>query len=367
MIQTYDIIVIGGGYRSILGAYCAARQGRKTALLERGPSLGGFMSPIKWGEFYIDKGPQFFDNFERGDMELMSEMLDGDIMEDIGFTYASYRDGTLTRDFALPDWRNLGADKAARILSDLLALRVKNPSPNFDNFGDLISFDGGSILEEPLRQMCRKFLRAEPETLSLRTQTLITFLGRKVLFDNETSMNLKKSPLLDGFLAAQKVSIGEERFNLYPKGSSLETVRLAMVEGLKRVGVDIVTNAEINTDDLASGTLAVNGDTYAFGELFMGTDVRDSEAFLFGTTNVLEHTHALPEIFHCYVVPQTSIDEAFYTVDYDDTHFGARLTNFSNYMGCVDKDGFGVFCVEEPIEKKWPALGQARHKSSCDF
>ena len=72
-IQSYDYLVVGGGFRSIVGAYALAKKGYKVNC-GAGPSLGGFMSPVKWRQYWIDKGPQFFDNFEK-DAEFLSDMF----------------------------------------------------------------------------------------------------------------------------------------------------------------------------------------------------------------------------------------------------------------------------------------------------
>ena len=85
--RQYDWLVVGGGFKSLVAAYSMARQGQSVLLLERDKALGGFMAPMKWGEFWIDKGPQFFENFEDADLSFMTEMVGEDVFEDIGFKY----------------------------------------------------------------------------------------------------------------------------------------------------------------------------------------------------------------------------------------------------------------------------------------
>ncbi len=83
----YDALIVGGGFKSIAAAYGLARQGNRVALIEQGKQIGGFLAPIFWDGYWIDKGPQFFDNFEPQDVSLIAEMIGSDAMQDIGFQY----------------------------------------------------------------------------------------------------------------------------------------------------------------------------------------------------------------------------------------------------------------------------------------
>ena len=355
MNKTYDWIVIGGGFRSMVAAYALAKSGNTVAIVERARTLGGFLSPIKWGEFWIDKGPQFFDNFESNDVEFFNEMIETGHLQDIGFSYSSYMNGKKTDGFAIPDWRSFGAEFSRNTFVELLQLQLDRRDQGVapaepDSLAELIALDGGEALSGPLHGFCEKFLRQPASKLNVRAGSLVSFLGRKLLFDQDTSLDLKKSPLIDDFLAAQKVQVGETRYNLYPKGNSLENVRLAMVQALERSGVETLLETAVTDIDIAANELQTNSGNFGFGHLFWGCDIRDTEAALSKDTPIMANTHILPEIFHCFVVPADKVDDALYMVDYDCNHLSVRMTNFCNYMGHTDEDGNGVICVEQPID-----------------
>lgn len=363
--RQYDWLVVGGGFKSLVAAYSMARQGQSVLLLERDKALGGFMAPMKWGEFWIDKGPQFFENFEDADLSFMTEMVGEDVFEDIGFKYASYLNGHKTDGFAIPDWRSYGADFCSTVFSDLLAKHVGAPVSDMSSFQDVLTADGGAELAEKLSQMTHKFLRRDAKALSLHARKMATFVGRKLLFDQDTSVDLKQSPLLDGLLAAQKKVVTETRYNLYPRGSNLETVRDAMERAVREAGVDVVLDCGDINIDAATHVCSHAGGRAQYGRAFFGCDPRAAEQMLFGTDTLLTHTHMLPEVFHCFTVPSDSLDEAYYLVDYEPAHRATRMTNFSNYMTAYDDEGYGVFCVEEPIDAgsaEWdrPDLHQAQ-------
>lgn len=347
-----DVLVVGGGFKSVAAAWGYAKQGLSVALTEAGPKIGGFMSPIRWDEHWIDKGPQFFDNFEPQDVALMEEMIGPDVMEEVGFEYGSYLGGRLNEDFAIPDWQALGEDVALEIFEGLFEDRIRRRGkvPDFGSLDDVLSFDGGAVLHDRMRALTRKFLRRDAQEVSPRATNMITFVGRKKLFDQDLSMDLKRSPMLDGMLAARKVAVGEARSNLYPKGASLEVVRVALEEALERAGVRVLTETRLE-DFEPSGVARGNGTEVHFGRVFFGTDIREAEGILTGGASIAERTHILPEIFHCFVVPVESVARPYYVVDYDTDHRSSRITHFLHYMGCVDDTGHGVICVEEPVDK----------------
>ena len=351
-MNKFDVLVVGGGFRSIVAAWGLARQGERVALVEVGTKIGGFMSPINWDGYWIDKGPQFFDNFEPQDVELMRQIVGPDIMEEVGFEYGSFIGGTLNCDFAIPDWQALGEDMALEAFQGLFKDRVcqNGEVPAFNTLDDLLEYDGGPTLYPYLARLTQKFVRRDADEVSPRAASMVSFLGRKKFFDQDTSVNLKKSPLLDGFLAAKKVSVGEERANLYPRGSSLETVRRALEDALEKAGVTVFTETTLSEFDGAAGIARGEGIEIEFGRVFFGTDIRDSEKILTGGRTIADNTHALPEIFHCFVVPADSVADPYYVVDYDPDHLTSRITSFCNYMGCVDDEGNGVICAEEPVD-----------------
>ncbi len=338
----------------MIAAYALAKQGHSVLLVEAMSKLGGFMSPIRWRDFWIDKGPQFFDNFEDNDRAFFDEMVGADLLESIGFSYASFMNGKKTDNFAIPDWRTRGPDFAKAAFADILADRIANPDPAnpLKDISDVVMRDGGVALNAELSQLVRKFLRRTPEELGTAAGHMMTLFGRKLFFDQDVSINLKQSPLLDGILAAEKATVGETRYNLYPRGTSLETIRLAMEGALKRVGVDVKMETQIKALDGHARICTFEEGSVGYEQIFFGGDCRETEKQLLGTDALSQNTHLLPEIFHCFVVPTAAVDDAYYLIDYDPNHLSTRMTNFCNYMDARDSDGNGVICVEQPVDRE---------------
>ena len=152
-------------------------------------------------------------------------------------------------------------------------------------------------------------------------------------------------------MAAEKATVGETRYNLYPRGTSLETIRLAMESALKRAGVDVKMDTVIQSLDGQARVCTFADGPVGYDQIFFGGDCRDTEKLLLGTSTLSENTHLLPEIFHCFVVLTAAVDDAYYLIDDDTDHLSTRITNFCNYMDARDADGNGVICVEQPVDR----------------
>ena len=63
------MVVVGGGFRSLIAAYSLANKGNSVCIIEKSNEIGGFFLPIKWENYNIDKGPQFFDSFDLKDWD----------------------------------------------------------------------------------------------------------------------------------------------------------------------------------------------------------------------------------------------------------------------------------------------------------
>lgn len=352
MKTEFDWLVLGGGFRSIVAAYGLAQQGKSVVMVEKSNKIGGFLAPIPWGDFWIDKGPQFFDNFEDADVELMQDMLGQGVMQDIGFSYSSYLAGQRDDRFAIPVWQSLGEEFAKNAYNSLFASRVlerQTPPDLSGTFSEYLDFDGGAGLSEQMHAMTQKFLQIEANVLSPRAGLAAPFLGRKVFFEEELSAALKKSPPLDDILAAPKASSGETRYNLYPKGQNLEVVRQKLEKRLIALGVTILKETELASWDHETKTVHLNTCSLKANKLFLGPDLKDCESLFFGTRKVSDKTHVLAEIFHCFTVPIEDVHSSYYVVDYDLNHLSTRMTNFCHYTGSAKKDGIGIFCVEQPV------------------
>lgn len=354
MKRETDYLVVGGGFRSIIAAYCLARDGARVALVERGNMLCNILSPIMWGDHRIDRGPQFFDSMDASDVAFFEEMLGEGMLTNIGYSYASFLNGRLTDDFALPDWRTLGDDVTHRIFAELLRSGIAGHKPDEaepqDDFAALLRSEGGPTLYPYLERLCQKFLCMPPQKLSPKAAEYVTFTGRKLLFDPDISADLKRSGIIDDVIAGPRKARQEDNFSLYPASGNMEDVRLAMEAALRKVGVELIFNSCNDALNVENQIFTMEDSELHYATLVATCDAREAEELLFGERSLFNATFELPKLFHCFLVPKQHIHDVHYAVNFDQHHKCSRVTNMGSYADPKDESDHGVLIAEQPVE-----------------
>ena len=346
MSNSYNFVIQGTGFRSIFAAMYLANKGKKVCLIDRGGEIYSFLKPFVWNGYILDKGPQYFDDFRMSDWELLNELLDGDYFQDIGFSYGSFANGNLSTDFAIPVWNHFSDLNLDDVFDDLIISRKENYD-KFEHFDEYLKFDGGSKLYQHLRMFTEKFLIKDSSELSAVTKNIIPFCGRKVLFDNKKSMQLKQDQFYDNVLAAKKKDVDSDRYNLYPKSTNNEDIRLALEKALKRLNVDLYLQCEIEELSHKKNEMKLNdGSKFKFEKVFLADNIQNTENYFFKTEKISNNIFKLPKIFFIFKIKKNSFLNRNYIVNYDLNHISTRITNFSNYSNLEREND--VICVEAP-------------------
>jgi hypothetical protein len=347
-----SVLIVGGGFRSLIAAIGYSRQGFKVVIVEKSKKLGGFMSPIPWKNYWLDKGPQYFDNFSKDDLEFMEDLIGKNKLTDIDFKYSTFMDGNKTDGFAIPDWRCKGnefcVDVFDEIIKNLYLSENNSETKANKNLLHYLTTSFGKKLGRELDEICKKMLTVSSIELSIEALKMVTFGGRALLFNEEKSKILKTSPLLDDCIAVQKKSSGSNQYNLYPFGSNLESIRIELDKAIKNSEINVIYDSSIEKICPQKKSVSISGKDFHFDQIFLGIDCRDAEEILLGTKNLLNETTIVPEIFHFIELKENYKSDSYYTMNYSQKHRVSRVTNFHNYLG---NDGklVPVLCAEEPI------------------
>lgn len=345
------VLVVGGGFRSLIAAISYARKGFNVTVIEKDKKLGGFMSPIPWNNYWLDKGPQYYDNFSKEDFLFLETVIGKNILHDIDFKYSTYANGKKTNGYAIPDWRSYGVDFCSKVFREILEIVAVNKnlkSKSNCNLLQTLSSNYGPSLTKELEIICKKMLTINAEKLSTEALKMVTFGGRALLFDDQQSAVLKTSPILDNFIAGSKKSIGNEQLNLYPYRSNLETVRLAFEKVVEKEKINVFLQSSIQEVNFIKKNVTISGSEYFFDKIFFGIDGRETEKILFNTEELSTKTTSVPEIFHFIELKESHKSNSHYTMNYSKNHRTSRITNFYNYLG-NDGQLVPILCAEEPI------------------
>jgi protoporphyrinogen oxidase len=193
-------------------------------------------------------------------------------------------------------------------------------------------------------------LQTKPEDASQKLNNLVSFTGRKKLFDQEKSMKLKENKFFDEILAAKKKYVGEPRYNLYPKSGNLEDIRLAIEEALISNNVEIILNQEIENIDLKENNIILaNNRSINFDNIVFADNIAKTEAAFKKSKKISEKTFALPQVFYFMEVDKKQLPKFNYIMNYDLSHISSRFTNFGNYASPFDRNT-GIVCAEVPTK-----------------
>lgn len=341
-----DVVVIGGGFKGMMTAYGLRKKGLDVVIVEKGKLLGGFMAPIRWRELEVDKGPQYLDGINDSQKAILDEIMDGyEPLSSLDFSYSSFWNGVLTSGFAIPDYRSLPLQERAQILYETIANSGCSNNPN--TISDMY-FEVEPQTWKHIDRWCKKFLLSPAIELSPLNTRFSTFFGRKLLLDNETSIQLKLSPFLDGLLAAQKNSLEHGTYNLYPKGRSLGYFRSAFEQKLIENGVAVELESEVLEVSYSDKHLELKLDknrAITAKRLYCAGPVESTEMLLLGDDTLKHFIYPVSQVFYLLEMAYES-NLPFYVMNYDDVSV-ARITNFSKYAG-KGEGGRSVICVEVP-------------------
>ena len=60
-----DYLILGSGFRPCIAALMASKSGYSVALVDDQETVCKFIKPGSWNGYALDKGPQYFDNFNK--------------------------------------------------------------------------------------------------------------------------------------------------------------------------------------------------------------------------------------------------------------------------------------------------------------
>ena len=345
-MNLYDAAVIGGGFKGMMAAYGLIKQGMSVCIIDKSRQLGGFMSPMQWQGTDIDKGPQYLDDVgEKHKLVLDDIMSDHEPLTSLNFSYGSFWNNTYTEGFALPDYRTLPKADKAPVLYETI-----NQSANgehAESIADFYSEDTAKTYSY-INRWCNKFLQNDAENLSPLNRNFVTFLGRKLLLDNDLSLELKQLPLLDDIIAADKKTIDHGTYNLYPEGRNLGYFRQAFESKLNKIGIASYLDSEVARINSNGGThtLSFSDDTVVQAKaIYCAATIECTEFMFLDSDQISSFISPVAQIFYLLEM-NLDRDLPFYIMNYSDSSI-SRVTNFTVYAN-KSQSGQSILCVEVP-------------------
>jgi len=342
----FDAAVIGGGFKGMMTAYGLMQQGKSVCIIEKGKQLGGFMSPMNWRGVDIDKGPQYLDGINEAHKLILDNiMAEHEPLDSLEYSYGTFWNNRYTEGFALPDYRTLPKVDKAAVLYETLTQNSATEKPY--TIADLYTDESEKSFSY-IKRWCNKFLREDAENLSAINISFVTFFGRKLLLDNELSVNLKQHPLIDNVLAASKVSVDHGTHNLYPLNKNLGYFRRSFEDKLQKSGVTSYMESEVSSIALINDSYAIDlaaSDAVTAREIYCAAPIEITEKILLQSSTIKQYTKPVAQLFYMLEI-ELNKELPFYIMNYSSSSI-SRITNFTAY-GNKSSNGKSILCVEVP-------------------
>jgi hypothetical protein len=335
VIKPKDIAVYGSGFASLLLSCNLIERGFQVHLINPKGSIGGVLNPISMFGEKTDIGPQFMENLNSEEMELIGRYVDLDLYKDIGVSHGSFYKLGYSTDFGVPDLTFLPNDKKQELIKKGIGFL------DIDSDGltlqELIEAKYGSISDDFV-QLSNKFLGHDASTISAENYNYLEFGGRLRIYDDKISAVLKEDPQKDKILAVSRNVASSNSYSLYPKNGPLGHIVTSMYDYFVRNGGQVIDGdfeLRLESSSVVSGTESTNYDL-----LFVGSDhltfLNDHQNYSFDR----------PCLFHYFRLASRPKNQHYYYMNYDNKMLHTRVTHYFNYQNATNL----LMCIEQPVD-----------------
>ncbi|MBM3514349.1 MAG: FAD-dependent oxidoreductase [Alphaproteobacteria bacterium] len=257
-------VICGGGVAGLAAALCLAdrRDGKSIILVERSDTLGGLLRTFDYGphgrfdcgmHFWTETGHTAFDQRVRG-------LLPGDAWESLSGTRRDlsglFFRGRLQVHSQFPDLRTLPDPERSACLADFfdhlnrLGGRMPSSPASGESFQTHARRRFGRLIADnyviPIAERNHGLPGSQLDAMA----RFLPLLDRVIMFDEGAFGDLMKSDVLRGLLAFPEqqrlpAQYASKQGSLYPREYGIGGVIAALAAELKRLGVTIMTGAQI--------------------------------------------------------------------------------------------------------------------------
>jgi phytoene dehydrogenase-like protein len=351
-------VVVGGGFRGIVGAHLLASRKDDVVLLDGGKTLGGGLSSAPWNNFYLDRGCQLFDNSDDRTTAILLDLL-GDNIEPVAVRYASVTNGVMTQGVAIPDLGAYGETIARQVLDELTEAAGRQYDES-RNLQETLDARFGPTAARYLATVAYKMYRIEPADLDAAAFRLSPFRRIKFLSDAAAD-TLKENPVFDDLVASSSQA-DPMRFyraragayphrHFYPKRHGLHGFAESAGARLRELGVAMRLGQGIERVELsahAAAAVLANGETIRADRVLWALDAGALERALLQENTIAPLVHGVPMVLHYFVIEGAAAGPFTYLQNFDVDDYVFRASIPGSYVANTHPDGLSYVCCEVP-------------------
>jgi len=267
-------VVVGGGLAGIVASILLAQAGRRVALIESLPQLGGLLRshhneqgvPFDCGT-HIPKQI----GIEGLDELLFVDLDDADWQQLDRLRVGGYQQNTMYPTSQFIDLRLLPEAQRNAAVYEILNKTPIETVEGMTAHDYAMAMFGPTVTQSIIQPLMQKLYGLAAEQLQPSALGLVGY-SRFIGFDRQASHEIKKSPLLDAKFGFNTWDDGlSSLMNYYPRSQGIHIWLDRLLERAKRLGVEILTAAKIVSVDTSQGSVCsvqLEGRTIETDELF---------------------------------------------------------------------------------------------------
>jgi len=368
------IVIVGGGISGLLAALLVSEEfnGSEVVLVEKSKDLGGLLKAFDYGVFgKFDYG--MHNLLETGNAELDQlifslldesewHILEGEKRDLAGL----YFNGKLQTNSPYVDLRFLDTEIQKRCIADFF-LGLGNNEPDVSNARMFVrSRFGAAISDLVISPIIKKLYGKEADEMAVMA-TMITPLGRVVLFDQDVIEDLTRSSLLrDRIAYTEQRDLPLERSSgkrgFYPYQYGIYRLIDAFKSRLTGNGVQLLTGVNIlalHCEESKIKRMSIDCDGHQQDitniEMVVWSAGLPQLAILLGLQKVLKKLSYDPPkktiIVNILLDSLPLMGDLYYFYCYDEPYKTFRVTNYSAYCPTAKRNGGYPICVEMLVDE----------------
>lgn len=366
-------VVVGGGIAGLLSALLLAeRGGRKVIVIERESQVGGLLRCFDYGQYGVfDYG--MHNMYETG-IAPLDELLFGLLpKDDWQLLERGSRDlagvvfnGIVQHNSPFPDLRSLPRQQWESCVAGFFQQLESQPSRGHDNAWEDVNTRLGAAVADIIDAALHKQFGKPSRELAPFANRLTT-LSRVVMFSEEPFANLMASSTLRDRLAwPEQRTLPAQwesgRRAYYPRQYGMYRVINALVGRLQKAGVEVLTNAQVQSLEMNGGrvkslTVEQAGNKWAISpEKIVWTSGLPAMAQLLGL-DMSGYRFDPPRktvVVNLLLRQPPKMGDLYYLYCYEPGCHTFRITNFTGYCEGAPRAGGWPVAVELLLDAPLP-------------
>jgi len=352
-----DWVIIGGGYRGIIGAYILSEYNLPVTLIDSQNYLGGVLYSKLWNGLFLDNGCHLFDNTNDDASSIAHNILNGEVLP-VDVKYRSITNETRSDGISVPDYSKLPDQMQHKVLHEIITA-ASEPEKQPDTLADLFQLRYGKTIASLLYEPCDKMYGLTPNLIDPDAYGSSLFKRLKATTDRSGRL-LKQIPTLDERLAIRtsdplefyaKTSTKYPYRNFYPKTHGMRGFCDDALAYLLHNGVNVLLNKPIDNikyENHKSTITFATGDQLTPSNILWCQDIDKLETILLGTTQLSNLIHNTPMIIFYYACRTDQINDYTYIHDFSSQSLIFRASTPGIYGNQHLDNAYTYVCIEVP-------------------